>query len=251
MKSSAVVILLALVSVLAACGFNSAERNRAGNAQLRAGEYEAALAAYQAAQVNRPDDPIAYYNAAAALVGLERLDQAVASLELAIQHGDRSLTQRAYFNLGNVFFDARLYAEAADAYQQALLIDPDDEDARYNYELALLRYVPPTPTALEQQTNPESGETDPDVTPTNQPGGLTGPTPTPPQEEGPPDLTASPVVGEVSGQEDSATPVPQSQGEMTLEQAERILDSIRDDQQALREFLQESAESGEPSEKDW
>lgn len=38
---------------------------------------------------------------------------------------------------------------------------------------------------------------------------------------------------------------------MTVERAARILDSVEQNQEALREYLEDVADSGEPVEQDW
>lgn len=246
------VILIACVIFSAACAVNVAERNAAGNRQYRAEDYEAALRSYQAAMVDAPDRPEPYYNAASALAGLEQFSLAAAALEQAIRTGDEELIARAHYNLGNVYFLMGDFDRAAEAYRQTLLLDPDDDDARYNLELTLRRRLPATPTAIEQQTQPEQGETDPEITPTNEPAGQDGPTPTPPPQDITPEPSATPEGGEqADAGNDPSTPVPRDGGEMTIEQAERLLDAVQQDQQALRQFLRDTSPSGEPGERDW
>lgn len=242
--------LVICIFLLAACGSAYTAYNNSGNSRYSDQEYQAALRAYQQAQVSEPDQPAAYYNAASAYAGIQEMNAAVAALEQALETSDKDLSVDAYYNLGNVHYQMGQYDLAIQAYQQALLLDPNDEDARYNLEIALLRYIPPTPTAQEQQTEPELGESDPTVTPTNQPGGFDGPTPTPPPVEL--DLSATPDAGQgEGGDENSSTPVPRTQGRLTIEQAERLLEQIRQDQQSLREYLQQPAASGQTSERDW
>lgn len=250
MKLLVAVVVMSLW-MLAGCGVNPAERNNAGNNAFGSGNYDAALRAYQAAQVESPNRAEPYYNAASALLAIAEYDSAIAALEQALRHADDDFVARAYYNLGNILFEERRFGEAIQAYQNALLINPDDADARYNLELALLRYVPPTPTAIEQQTNPELGQTDPEATPTNEPGGFDGPTPTPPPAA-PPDPSETPVTGD-EGElgADARTPIPRDDGAMTIEQAARILDSVEQNQEALREYLEDVAESGLPVEEDW
>lgn len=244
-----IVLLMVLCVLFTGCG-PVAERNTAGNQAYHNHRYDAALRAYQNAQVIAPDHPEAYYNAASAYLQLDDLEQAQFALEQALKSSDESLQARAFYNLGNVYFVAERYRDAIRMYQQALLLEPDDEDARYNLEVALLRDIPPTPPEQEQQTDPEQDDADPDVTPTDQPGGFDGPTPTPPPQDF--DLSATPEAGQgQQGNEDSSTPVPQSQGEMDVEQAERLLDQVQQDQEALREYLQEEASGGVTEEKDW
>lgn len=235
----------------AACGAN-AERNNAGNDLYSRGDYEAAVEAYFSAQVIEPDAPEAYYNAAGALAGAKALETAKAALQQALKSADSALAAKAYYNLGNVYFAAAQYQEAVIAYQETLRLRPDDEEARYNLELALMFILAPTPTALELKTEPEEGQTDLEATPTNNPAGQDGPTPTPPPEEGPPDPSASPVTG--SGQPGGtylSTPLPERGGEVSIEDAKRLLDSVQQNQQTMREYLEGLSTPGAPSGNDW
>ena len=47
-----------------------------------------------------------------------------------------SLKEASYYNLGNSFYKSEQYDGAVQAYKQALRINPDDEDARYNLAMA-------------------------------------------------------------------------------------------------------------------
>lgn len=245
-----IAVSLVLMMAVVACASPIAQQNNSGNRSYYNANYGSALQAYQAAQVESPDRPEAYFNAASAYVGLDEPDLAVAALEEALENADEDLIIEAYYNLGNAYQGAGIFDKAIDAYQEALLRNPDHEDARYNLEIALLRYLPPSPTAQEQKTEPDVDQTDPETTPTDQPGGFDGPTPTPPPIDY--DLTEPPLDGQSDeGEEDSSTPVPRSQGDMTVEQAERILDQIQEDQEALSDYLEDEASEGDVSERDW
>ncbi len=242
------VFILSFVFLCAACGINVAERNTAGNRAYHRGNYDDAIRAYQIAQVEAPDRPEAYYNVASALVAIDDLQGAEAALIQALETADESMRVEAYFNLGNVYYYMGQYGQAVEAYQKALLIDPEDADARYNLEITLLRWVKPTPTSIEQQTEPEVSESDPEATPTDVPGGKDGLTPPPLELES----SSTPMSGQGTGtQDESKTPIPQIEGEMTLEEAERLLDQLMQDQEALREYLQDITAGGVLAEKDW
>jgi Ca-activated chloride channel family protein len=253
MKTTKHLVLLFISGgILVACGVNAAERNNAGNSLYSQADYDGALQAYQLAQVAAPSLPEPYYNAASALAQIGKLEAAIDALEQAFKTANEELTAQAYYNLGNVYFEMGDYDDAAVAYRETLVRRPDDQDARYNYELALSRILPLTPTALEQQVEPSLGETDPSVTPTGNPGALDGPTPTPPPQEGPPDPNETPVEGgEPGGDVRSATITPQPEGPMTIEDAQRLLDSVQEDQQTLQEFLHDVATPSTPSAEDW
>jgi tetratricopeptide (TPR) repeat protein len=237
---------------ITACATDPAERNNAGNALAARGAYDQAVDAYQLAQVLAPDRPEAYYNAGIALAEAEQLDAALAALDQALATADDALIGDARYNLGNVYFRLRRYPDAIAAYQDVLLRDPDDAEARYNMELALRFDLPPTPTAQQQQTEPDEGETDPNTTPTNQPRAEDGPTPTPPRVDDTPNESATPERGTGDfGSDAESTLMPQTEGELTMEEAQRILDSLVQDQQSLSEFLQESIPAGDTGDNDW
>lgn len=245
-------VLLAMMLVLAACASNASERNNAGNDLVSREDYSAAIEAYQVAQVLAPDRPEAYYNAAIALSNSDQLDEALAAVEQALETVDADLMADAYYNLGNVYYRQGRFYDAVSAYQEVLLMNPDDDEARYNMELALRFAVPPSPTAQQQKTEPDEGQTDPETTPTDQPRSEDGPTPTPPVQDDTPDETATPERGTGDfGADQESTLVPQVEGEMTMEEAQRILDSLEHDMQSLSEFLQEADPSGESNDNDW
>lgn len=230
--------LLALfILLLASCEVHPAERNNAGNALYEQGGYADAVNAYQAAQVAAPDAPESYYNAASALANSGRLQSAVEALEQALKTADEVLTTKAYYNLGNVYFDMAQYDKAIEAYREVLLRQPDDEDARHNYELALSRLPTPTP---EEQSPQESTPT-----PTNNPGGQQESTPTPDLSQ-----TPTPQNNENQNQESSA-PTPMPEGTLSVEDAERLLDAVQQNQRTLREYLERFAAPVQSSEKDW
>lgn len=246
-------VLLAIATLWFHLSTNPVERNSAGNALYEQTQYDAALRAYHAAQVNAPDQPEYYYNAAHPLVEVGRLRDAAAALEQALKTADADLAAQVYYNLGYVYFQMARYNEAAAAFRQTLIHDPVDENARYNYELALLRRVPtPTPTPQEQNIEPE--EQNADSTPTPNPSGQDGPTPTPsPAPNSSPEPSTTPESGD-SGEIDSSllsTPVPTTNGPLTMADIERQLDAIQENQQTLREFLQRAATPARANGKDW
>lgn len=235
---------------LAACAPPATEHTLRGNRAYAAGNPEAALQDYQAAQVNQPDSPRAYFNAGVAFLINEEPDRAITAFQQALRFAEGQLAVDAYYNLGNTYMQLERADQAVNAYREALRINPDDDDARHNLEIAQLLSFRPTPTAIEQQIEPQQGQSDPTATPTDQPGGFDGPTPSPPPLDV--DLSATPSAGESPGSGDDArTPVPQEQGEMTVEDAQRLLDRVQENQRALREFRTEPATEGDINEKDW
>jgi tetratricopeptide (TPR) repeat protein len=229
--------------------------NQQGNQHLLQGEIEPAIAAFQSAQVLDPDNSIYYFNAASAyqLAGNTLASQQ--ALIETIERGDDLIIAAAWYNLGNLYFQQELYAEAIDAYQQSLRADSSNADARYNLELALAQLLAPTPTAIEMQTNPENDAADPTQPPTPNPDGQTIPTPTPPPDAAPPGPSPMFQGEDENGEEDEnsiSTPMPRSEGELDVETAAEILDPIEANQEKLSTFRENYDLQATPStERDW
>jgi len=137
---------------------------REGEEAYSQGRFAAALQAWEQASSLRPEHPLGAFLRGKALYRLQRFEDAVQAFSEAYQ-GARTLAQKdaAAYNLGNAFFRLELYPQAIEAYEKALEADPNDEDARYNLELArqkLRRQPPPPPLSgaggQEQQPSPSS-----------------------------------------------------------------------------------------------
>jgi len=133
------IVLMALALLATACSPSAAEKyNKEGNDAFAQQAYEEALAAYQTAQIKEPELAEPYYNAASALYRQGVYDAALEQLQIALSFADEeSLAQNSFFNLGNSSYNAQDLGTAVAAYTESLLINPDDQDAKYNLELAL------------------------------------------------------------------------------------------------------------------
>jgi tetratricopeptide (TPR) repeat protein len=129
-----------LVALLAtACAPSKAEKlNNEGNDDFAKQAFQDALVAYQTAQIEDPELAEPYYNAANALYRQGAYADALKQMEMALNYTDKeALAQAGYYNQGNSFYNQQDLQSAVDFYTQALLINPDDQDAKYNLELAL------------------------------------------------------------------------------------------------------------------
>jgi len=108
-----------------------------GNALMKAGNAEEALKHYDKAVAALPGDPGAHFDRGAALYALQRFDDAGQEFLHATEGKDGALKAQAFYNLGNAFFKKEKYKEAAEAYKRTLGLDPRDERAKWNLELAL------------------------------------------------------------------------------------------------------------------
>jgi tetratricopeptide (TPR) repeat protein len=230
-------LLLSIAIALAACGSTVAGSNRQGNRLYRQGKYDEALSAYQKAQAEQPDLAELYYNVGNTLHRKEDYQDAVVETLQGLSKADPDLRARAYYNLGNSFYRQGQFAEAIAAYQEALKLNPDDQDAKHNLELAQqqLEKQQPTPSPQPSPTEEKSAEGTP--TPQPSPGiGQGTETSTPPG--------GTPTPAAQAGQE--------GEEGMTEEQARQLLKALGQDEQTLQQYLQRLQPIPDrPVEKDW
>jgi Ca-activated chloride channel family protein len=114
-----------------------ARRVEQGNQLFDREEFEAALEAYREAQTDRPDSPELHYNVGDALYKQGAIDEAIAAFQMAVESGDPTLGSKAFYNLGNALYKKQAFDQAVSAYEKALEMDSTDQDAKVNLEMAL------------------------------------------------------------------------------------------------------------------
>jgi Ca-activated chloride channel family protein len=137
MKIFGLCAVLLLMLVPSARADSIASKNKQGNRLFEQGKYQDAEKAYLEAQAGMPGRPELSYNLGNTLIKQKKYDQALQALGQAVSQGDTGLQARSYYNVGNALFDMGRLKEAAQSYIQALRINPADQDAKHNLELAL------------------------------------------------------------------------------------------------------------------
>jgi Ca-activated chloride channel homolog len=110
-----------------------------GNAAMAAGKAEDALAHYDKAVAKLPAEAGVHFDRGAALYALSRFDEAGQEFLRATDSADVALKAEAFRGLGNAHFKKEKFKEAVEAYKRALALRPDDQAAKRNLELALLK----------------------------------------------------------------------------------------------------------------
>ena len=151
-KSAAAVV--AKAAVLALLLVPAATASASGSAQAlkqyESGEYEAAQQEYERALLEKPDNPRLHFNAGTAAFQNGKFSAALLHLSAALTNSDVKLQQRAYYNLGNTRYRIgegtkelegrkKLWEEAVKSYQNAIALQADDADARFNLEFVQRR----------------------------------------------------------------------------------------------------------------
>jgi Ca-activated chloride channel homolog len=153
----AVVILAPLL-----CGFGILEKRdaevEAGNGALKAGKAEEALAHYDKAVGKLPAEAGTHFDRGAALYALSRFDEAGQEFLRATEAKDGALKAAAFYNLGNAFFKKDKFKEAVEAYRRSLGLNPNDQLAKWNLEIALQKLKDDEKKKQDDQKNQDDNK---------------------------------------------------------------------------------------------
>lgn len=143
-------LLILLFSVFARPGLAAPQTKhqvKQGNRLYQKGEFSQALKSYEQALADVPDSDIVNFNLGAALYKTKDYEQAAEHFEKSLVSENQSLEQKASYNIGNSKYKYGIGYEDTDLlkavdllkqslrhYQRALELDPEDEDAQYNYD---------------------------------------------------------------------------------------------------------------------
>ena len=227
-------VILVAVAVLAvclmACGPTPAQANNSGHGPYLNGDYISALESYQDAQVSAPDSGEPYYNSGNALYRTAEYEEALQSYDESLRHAGGELRSRGFFNRGNTAFQQEQYPEAVEAYKEVLRMNPDNEDAKHNLELALLQ-IPPED---EQQQDEQQEDEEQD------------------EEEDEQEQDEQKAEADEQDQDEQDAEADEQDQPMTEAQASQILESVGEAAQTLQERRGQVLVSPKPpSEFDW
>ncbi len=222
--------------LITGCAPEEVKYNTQGNEHFDNAAYAEALDDYRQAQVAAPDRPEPYYNAANAYNRQGEVAGAQAQTDQALKTAEDELAAQAWYNLGNAYFDAQQWQAAVEAYKEALRITPDDQDAKYNLELALQQLQESQEQQEQDQEQEESEEQQAQQDDEEN------------DSEGEQEQQSSESEEEQQQQEGGQQ---QQETQMTPEQARQLLQAILGDSETLQERLQRmyQAPGGAPEEE--
>jgi Ca-activated chloride channel homolog len=232
--------LIFLFLFLTASELNDA---RKANDAFERGDYAEAVELYQRAIEQDPENARLHFNMGNALYELGRADEAKESYERFRNLTDNSVEQSfADYNTGRMLADQGQYDEALEYFREALKKNPNDADAKHNYELALRQQQ-----EQEQEQDPDSDGNGDDEEEQDQDQ----------QQDGDQDQDQQPDMGEQpdspegqdGDQEQEQQPEPL---DMSPEEAENILDALRQlERELLENRKKESSDPNVRNEQDW
>jgi len=224
---AAVALAMAGASPIAAAAQAGRSATEEGNRLYEEGRFDEAHRQYLEALGEAPDSPLIRFNDGSALYKEENFDESLEAFRQAIESGDSSFVSDAWYNVGGALYRQKQLPEALEAYKQALRANPRDIDAKHNLERVLEQMKQPQ----DQQKKPDDQNQKPDNQ--NKPDDQSKK----PDDQNKPDEQPS----------EGGQPPP---GQMTREEAERLLGAIQEDQDKVDRKPRTAARGPRPK-KDW
>jgi Ca-activated chloride channel homolog len=200
----------------------------------------AALARYRDLQTRRPTAPEISINLGNTLAALGQPDRALVEYSRGIESAKGTVRAIAFYDRATSLFRLGRIVDARAAYVEALRLDPNDRDAKFNVEvidriLGLVRPQVSTPSSQPGEGSPSPGAQ-------QQPGGSPGATG--PAGSGAPTGTPQPGTSGstgVSQPESVQTALTDFRRDLTVDEALRLLDALRGEQRGLPALLEGNA----------
>lgn len=190
-----------------------------GNKAYKENNFTIAEKEYRDALKGSQKNEIADYNLGNALYRNNNAEEAAKSYDNAIQNtSDNNIKQHAFYNKGVAFQKAKKLPECIISYKNALLLNPNDEDARQNLERALKEQK------QQQQQNKKDNK----------------------------DKKQQPKDQKKNNQQQNNEPKPQP-SKISKQDAEEKLKSLLENEKALQDKLHKMRGAAAPDspEKDW
>jgi len=210
-----------------------------GNEALKVKDNKKALDLYRQAETEIPESPELNYNLGGALHEEGNYEEAVERLKQSLTTVDPQLEASAHYNLGNTYFRMQDYQKAIASYQEALTLNPDDMDSKFNLELArklLKEQIKP-----QQQNNQQQQQQQQNQQQDQQQQQ---------QDQNQQDQQNQDQQDQKDQQQQQKSQQPRER-KMSKEDAERILNALKDDEQDIQKKVQRQVAAGNYSGKDW
>ncbi|MGR3174326.1 MAG: tetratricopeptide repeat protein [Candidatus Scalindua sp.] len=249
------------------------DKNEEGRQRYNEGEYGEAISKFTDAQLHLPESDSLNFNIANTHYKVGKLPEAEKSYKGILDSKDVTLKAKANYNMGNTMYKQGKFNEALDFYKKAIkLTDKESgvngdeikgvrEDAKYNYEFVQKKMEEMKKEQQEREEKEEQEKQDQEK-PDDQ---KQGEGQEEKQEEKKPDQQEQQQQEKEQEKQDKGTqenePSPENEEspsqpyekkEMTKEEAERILDALRQSERSAREMQEKQDKpAGFMIEKNW
>ena len=203
-------------------------------------KFEEAKSYYEQILLAKENDAAASLGLGASQYQLGDIPNAAKSFEEALKSKNTNIQDRAYYNLGNSLYNQQKMEESIAYYRKALELNPNDDDAKFNYELA--KYI-----AQQQDQNQDNQDDQKD----NQDQQQNDSKNDDDQDNNPQDTDKEEPDKQEDEESDSSQDekrdTPKTQKQMN---AEAILDALKNEEQ-IHQKVKMAQQSSRKFEKDW
>jgi tetratricopeptide (TPR) repeat protein len=241
MKNLIVISLLVVIGLLG-LNLNAQHDNglvRKGNKAYEKGKFTDAEVAYRKALEKNPTSYKGMYNLGDALYKQKNFEEAGKSFATVAQRPDvdKKTAANAWFNMGNTLLEAKKYNEAFEAFKNSLVLNPTDPDAKYNLEYARRRQQD------QQKQDQQNKDQNKDQQKQDQQK----------QDQQKQDQQKQDQQKQDQQKQQQQQQQKQQNKEMSKQDAERMLEAMKNAEQKTRENLDKKRVGviGVKSEKDW
>jgi len=211
-----------------------------GNKNYKEKKYGDAEKNYRQALGKNKDSYKSAFNLGDAYYKQEKFEEAAEQFQ-ALTHKatSKDTLAKAYHNLGNSLLKSKKYQESIDAYKNALKNNPDDDDTRYNLACAQ-QYLKKQQQQQKQDQKKNDKKDDKDKKDKNK-------------DEDKKDQKKDDKKDKENKEKEEKKKQEQEKNKISKEDAQRLLDALKNDEKNLQEKLKKGKAKGVQVEieKDW
>ncbi len=212
-----------------------------GNKFFQEEKFDEANNKYRDALIDNPENPIINFNIGNALYKKKKFEDALKDYEKSLSVDDILNQSKSYYNMGNSLYRMGKLPESILAYTQALKLNPNDEDAKYNLEFVRAK--------LKEQAQNQPQNNQQQQQQQQQDQQQQGENQEQKKEEQQQDQKQE-EQSEQQEQEQQQAEQQQPQ-EMSKEEAERILNALKEDEKDLQKEKKPAKSGKVRISKDW
>jgi len=247
MRRACLLMIAILISAVSARADFIGTVNK-GNEAYRKKDYKTALEMYHTAETDRPESPELKYNMGGAQHQQGSFKEAIEQYQGAIKTSDIGLEAQAQYNLGSTYYRMKDYQNAIKGFEEALKLNPKDMDAKFNLEMArkMLKEQLSSQSQDDQQKQQDQKQQQQQQQQNQQDQQNKD------QQKDQQDQQDQQNKQDKSQQQQQQQQSAQrDQKKMSKEDAERILNAMRDDEQDIQKKVRREQVRGDYVGKDW
>lgn len=243
--------IILFIVILESCSFGQSLRGlvNEGVDQYSDKKYPEAEVNFKKGLEASPNSFQAEFNLGDSYFRQQRYDEAVKSFQQSIvKTDDKNLKAQAFHNIGNSLLKAQKLKESVEAFKQSLKLNPYDKETKYNlsYALNLMKDQQQNQQNQNQQQNQNDKDKNKDKQDQQNKDNQNQNKDQQDKQQNPQDNEAK----QDNTKQDQKQPKADKQ-KISKEEAERILNAIKNNEQELQNKIRKHKGKRVPTEKDW